>query len=121
MRSHADGETVTARPSETLADVYRKMRRHDISQLPVIEGKDTLVGVIDEWDVLNAVRISHAQFAQPVRSVMTTDLLTLAPDDSLEDLLSLFRKDKTAPVVQNGRFLGLITQTDVLNYWQRQN
>jgi cystathionine beta-synthase len=48
-------------------------------------------------------------------------LLTLAPDDSLEDLLSLFRKDKTAPVVQNGRFLGLITQTDVLNYWQRQN
>ncbi|MBR7780666.1 pyridoxal-phosphate dependent enzyme [Undibacterium luofuense] len=121
MRSHADGETITARPSESLADVYRKMRRHDISQLPVIEGKDTLVGVIDEWDVLNAVRVSHAQFAQPVRSVMTTDLLTLAPDDSLEDLLSLFRKDKTAPVVQNGRFLGLITQTDVLNYWQRQN
>ena len=120
MRPHAQGATVYARQQESLSDIYQKMRRHDISQLPVIEGDDQLVGVIDEWDVLWAVRQNKAHFQAPVQSMMSTDLITLSPADSMEDLLSLFHKDKVAPVVENGHFLGLITQTDVLNYWQRQ-
>lgn len=120
MRPHQQGATVVAREQESLADVYQKMRRYDISQLPVLDQNDGLVGVIDESDLLQAIADNQTHFLLPVAQVMSRDLLTLSPQDSLDDLLSLFRQDKVAPVLEQGRFLGLITQADVLNYWQRR-
>jgi cystathionine beta-synthase len=95
------------------------MRRHDVSQLPVIEGEAALAGLIDEWDILNAVRDNKENFKLPVRSVMSTDLVTLAPQDTLERVIGIFADNKVAPVIEQGNFLGLITQTDVINYWQQ--
>jgi cystathionine beta-synthase len=87
--------------------------------MPVIEGNAQLVGIIDEWDILLALRADKANFTQPVRQVMSKDLVTLHPHDPLENLLGIFRENKVAPVIDGDNFLGLITQTDVINYWQR--
>ncbi|MFZ4526852.1 MAG: pyridoxal-phosphate dependent enzyme [Undibacterium curvum] len=118
-RPHHKGATVFARQEDSLADAYQKMRRHDVSQLPVIEGEAALAGLIDEWDILNAVRDNKENFKLPVRSVMSTDLVTLAPQDTLERVIGIFADNKVAPVIEQGNFLGLITQTDVINYWQQ--
>jgi len=118
-RPHQRGATVFARQEDTLTDAYQKMRRHDISQMPVIEGNAQLIGIIDEWDILLALRADKANFTQPVRQVMSKDLVTLHPHDPLENLLGIFRENKVAPVIDGDNFLGLITQTDVINYWQR--
>ncbi len=118
-RPHHKGATVFARQEDSLADAYQKMRRHDVSQLPVIEGEAALAGLIDEWDILNAVRDNKENFKLPVRSVMSTDLVTLAPQDTLERVIGIFADNKVVPVIEQGNFLGLITQTDVINYWQQ--
>ncbi|MBC3933782.1 pyridoxal-phosphate dependent enzyme [Undibacterium rugosum] len=118
-RPHHKGATVFARQEDSLADAYQKMRRHDVSQLPVIEGEAALAGLIDEWDILNAVRDNKENFKLPVRSVMSTDLVTLAPQDTLERVIGIFADNKVAPVIEQGNFLGLITQTDLINYWQQ--
>ena len=50
-RSHRDGGTVIVGPDDSLLNAYGRMRRADVSQLPVLdEGK--LVGIIDESDIL---------------------------------------------------------------------
>jgi cystathionine beta-synthase len=118
-RPHHHGATIFARQEDTLADAYQKLRRHDISQLPVIEGDAQLIGIVDEWDILSAIRQDKKNFSAPVRSVMSTDLLTLHPQDSLDQVLNIFRDNKVAPLVDGEHFLGLITQADVINYWQR--
>jgi cystathionine beta-synthase len=94
------------------------MRFHDIDQVPVMEG-DHVVGLIDEWDLLRAVKDAPAHFQLPVREAMVTNLQTLNPDVPLERLLQTFDEGHVALIVEQGRFLGLITKSDVLNLWRR--
>ena len=54
MRSHRTGDTVYVGPDESLLNAYGRMRRSDVSQLPVLDnGK--LVGIVDESDILEKV------------------------------------------------------------------
>jgi cystathionine beta-synthase len=46
---------------------------------------------------------------------MTTDLETLAPDASLDELFAVLDADHVAIIVEGGKFLGLITRVDLLN------
>ena len=119
-RRHDRGATITARPDESLGDAYARMRRHDISQLPVLESGDRVLGIIDEWDILRAVNEEPAHFNLPVRSTMTTHLSTLSPADSTGALLDVFQQGKVAIVVDAGRFIGLITQADLINHWRHK-
>ena len=69
-RSHREGGTVTVGPDDTLLTAYSRMRRADISQLPVLDdGK--LVGIIDESDILASRRgpttAAGTRFDEPVR------------------------------------------------------
>ncbi|HEY9104397.1 cystathionine beta-synthase [Chitinimonas sp.] len=119
-RRHDLGATVTCRPDESLADAYARMRRHDVSQLPVVEGEAEVVGIIDEWDLLLAVHDEPENFRLPVKQAMSTELETLAPSDSTEKLLRVFNDGHVAIVVERGRFLGLITQADLINHWRQR-
>ncbi|WP_238474291.1 pyridoxal-phosphate dependent enzyme [Pseudomonas cavernicola] len=117
-RRYDEGTTVTCKPGETLAAVYARMRFHDIDQVPVMEG-DRVVGLLDEWDLLRAVKDAAEHFQLPVREAMVTHLQTLGPDVPIERLLQTFDEGHVALIVEEGRFLGLITKSDVLNLWRR--
>ena len=91
---------------------------HDVSQLPVLEG-DAIVGLLDESDLLLAAARDRAVFAAPVARVMTTALETLAPDTPLEALFPVFDAGHVALVVDERRFLGLITRMDLLQFLRR--
>ncbi len=117
-RRYEEGATVTCTPEETLERVYGRMRFHDIDQVPVMEG-DKVVGLIDEWDLLRAVKDAPTHFQLPVREAMTRKLETLDPDMPIERLLQTFDEGHVALIVEKGRFLGLITKSDVLNLWRR--
>ncbi|NQD94732.1 CBS domain-containing protein, partial [Pseudomonas sp. CrR25] len=117
-RRYDEGTTVTCKADETLAAVYGRMRFHDIDQVPVMEG-DRVVGLIDEWDLLRAVKDAPEHFQLPVREAMVSNLQTLDPDVPLERLLQTFDEGHVALIVEKGRFLGLITKSDLLNLWRR--
>jgi cystathionine beta-synthase len=119
-RRHDLGATVACRPDESLGDAYARMRRHDISQLPVIEGEDHIVGLIDEWDLLRGVHAEPANFRRPVGEAMSTQLATLHPDDGIDALLATFERGHVAIVVDDGHFVGLITRTDLINHWRQR-
>jgi cystathionine beta-synthase len=118
-RRHAEGSVVTVTPDDTLATVHRRMKLYEVSQLPVIEG-DKLVGIIDESDLLLAVRNDPEAFTEPVRRAMVTRLETIAPDSAIDDLLPIFAKDHVAVVEKDGRFIGLITRIDFINHLRRR-
>lgn len=121
-RSHREGETVVVGPDETLINAYGRMRRSDVSQLPVLEnGK--LVGIIDESDILSRVEGSYEgrweRFNAPVRSAMTEELHTLQADQTLDALLPVFDRNEVAIVFDGAEFIGLITRIDLINHLRR--
>jgi cystathionine beta-synthase len=94
---------------------YARMKLYDISQLPVVEA-DRVIGLIDEWDLLSAVQDNPGKFRQPVRSAMTRRLETVGLDTPLAALMDIFNRGFVAIVVDQGKFWGLVTRIDVLNY-----
>ncbi|AYH50304.1 cystathionine beta-synthase [Dickeya fangzhongdai] len=114
---HNEGATVSVSPADSLAIVHARMRLYDISQLPVLE-HDRVVGVIDEWDLLNNLKTNPRHFSLIARDAMTDQVNTLQKDASFDQLLTTFDRGHVAVILDGQRFLGLITRTDVLNHWR---
>ena len=118
-RRFAEGAVVTVKADDTLLTAYGRFKLHDVSQLPVLDG-ERIVGIVDESDVLLDVSRDPARFSDLVSSVMSTRLETVAPDAPIERLLAIFEHEHVPIVVADGRFVGLVTRIDVLNYLRRK-
>lgn len=118
-RPFESNDTITVGPDEPLANAYSRMKLYDVSQLPVIQGRK-IVGFIDESDLLLAVANSNESFNNPVSTAMVTELASVDVNDPVDDLMPIFHKGYIAIVKDGERFLGLITQVDLLNYLRRK-
>jgi cystathionine beta-synthase len=119
VRRYQEGSAVTVAPGDSLMHAYRRMKLFDVSQLPVMEG-DRVVGILDESDLLMHVSADPAHFKDTVATAMVTTIETIAPDAPVASLLPIFQRDHVAIVADGGRFVGLITRIDLLNYLRRQ-
>ncbi len=118
-RRYEEGAILTVGPDDPLLTAFQRMRVADISQAPVVE-QGRVVGILDESDVLLAVHGDPARFRQPVRAAMTSRLETLPHTASLDEVTRILDAGKVALIMQDGRFLGLITRTDLLNHLRRR-
>src|SRR5919108_1022940 len=110
------GEVITIGPTDSLLTAYKRMRDSDVSQLPVVDQSGRAVGIIDESDVLVKVHRDSTHFNDPVSNAMTDRLETLPPEAKITDLLGVFDRGRVAIVMDDNKFLGLITRTDLLSY-----
>jgi CBS domain-containing membrane protein len=97
-----------------------------VRHLPVVTGDRRLVGLVTQRDLLKASVASVLELSRsvehdwlkaiPVRLVMSSELLTVSPDDSLEEAVRsmISKKFGCLPVVDNGKLVGLLTETDCL-------
>lgn len=121
-RSHREGGTVFVGPDDTLLTAYGRMRRGDVSQLPVLDG-GKLVGLVDESDILAKVDGAYEgrwqRFDAPVRTAMSAELHTLQAGQTLDALLPIFDRNEVAIVFDGDEFVGLITRIDLINHLRR--
>ena len=119
LRPYAQRDTVVVSPTDTLQVAYQRMKMYDVSQLPVMDG-DAIVGIVDESDVLMHVYGKEERFKDSVASAMVTQLTLLQVTEPMESLLPVFDRGQVAIIVDGGKFLGLITRIDLLNYLRRR-
>jgi cystathionine beta-synthase len=119
IRRYAEGAVVSLAPDDTLSVAYARMRLYDVSQLPVMQGA-RIVGIVDESDLLLAVRDNPHAFGQPVAQYMTSKLQSVSRHAQIRDLLPIFDAGRVAIVADELGFHGLITRVDVLNSLRRQ-
>ena len=101
--------------SASVVEAARLMRAEDIGSLPITDG-DKLVGMITDRDITTRV---VADAADPqmtsVGDVYSRDLISVEPDEDLEDALQLMARHQVRrlPVVENGRLVGIVAQADI--------
>jgi acetoin utilization protein AcuB len=100
------------------------MEEHRINQLPVVRDGH-LVGIVTDRDLRDAYPSVLAdplrkQAPDPhgvkVQSVMTANVLTLAPTDGIVAAASLMRRERVGavPIVDGKRLVGILTRSDLL-------
>jgi CBS domain-containing protein len=113
-------ETMTANPcsidaGKPISYAAKMMRDEDVGFAPVVDG-DRLVGTLTDRDI--AVRVV-AEGLDPedtlVRDVATKNLITVEPEDDLDEALSLMARHQVRrlAVVDGGRLVGVLAQADV--------
>lgn len=109
--------------NETVGVADRLMVENHIRQLPVVDGS-ALLGIITDRDIRSFMANSlldestrNKALQTPVQEIMTTEPLTLAPDDDLRDAVELLIEEKIGgvPVVDEAEgVVGIVTYVDIL-------
>ncbi len=110
------GEVISVGPKDTLLTAFKRMRNADVSQVPVVDQHGRAIGLLDESDVLVKVHRDPSHFNDPVKKAMTSKLETLSPKATIKDLLDVFDRGRVAIVMEDDKFLGLVTRSDLLSY-----
>ncbi len=109
------GALIAADESTTVAAAIRQMKTYGISQLPVLDRKGGLHGIISESDLLDYL-VNGGSMDHTIESVHTHEVATVTSDTPLEELTSLFGRSNAAVVVDDGRVIGIVTKIDVIDF-----
>lgn len=121
-----DVKTIGA--SESCQDAVTVMSRGGLRHLPVVDRDARLAGIVTDRDLrhrlftpwvfraIGTVSVESLLKDTAVREVMSSPVVTARPDDELATAAGLMveRKVGSLPVVDDGRVVGIITETDLL-------
>jgi CBS domain-containing protein len=105
-------------PEATVFDAIRLMAEKNIGALPVLAG-GRLVGVFTERDYTRKVALMGKTSRETrVREVIAREILTVAPDDSVEDCMRLMTEKRVRhlPVVEGLHLVGIVSIGDLVNW-----
>jgi CBS domain-containing protein len=105
----------TSEPGERVQTAIARMLEDEVASVAVVEG-GRLVGIFTERDVLRLAGDGSPFGTLPLREVMTTELVTVAPDDDLVAAARLMqeRRIRHLPVILDGKVLGILGIREVL-------
>ena len=104
------------RPDTTMKEVVATMNKFDIGSIIVVQGERP-VGIITERDILRRqVEPCLAPETLTARHVMTSPLVTINEEASIEEAARLMakKKAKRLPVMNNGKLMGILSYTDIV-------
>lgn len=104
------------KPRDDLSYAAKLMIETDLRSLPVGEDKTNIFGVISDLSILD--RVIKEEFGKrKVREFMTTDVITLKPDDTVAKALATMRDHAISriPIVnEESKLEGLVTLHDLI-------
>jgi CBS domain-containing protein len=114
-------DLMTSNPCAVDADkpvayAAKMMRDEDVGLAPIVEG-ERLVGTLTDRDIaIRVVAEGRDPESTPVRDVASTDLVTVDPEQDLDEAVRLMAQHQVRriPVVEeDGRLVGVVAQADV--------
>lgn len=132
-------DPVTTTPDEKFLEFLRRVVESRQATAAVLDEQQRLLGLVGIHDVLEHIvphyvrldrklsEVMHDGYFEEhlarskdlkVSELMTTQIDTVAPDDTLIKAASILvtKKRKTLPVIENGRFVGVLTRRSLLEH-----
>lgn len=93
------------------------------SGVPVIDPGNHLVGVVTEFDVLKAILAKKDLMTLKAEDIMSGSPVTVEETDTAEHIVKQMIDHQVIriPVVREGRLIGVISRTDLLNHLVASN
>ena len=103
-------------PDPSVFDALKLMADKDVGALVVLDGGN-LVGLISErYYARKIVLLGRASPTTQVKEIMTTDVVCVDPEQSVDECMALVTEKHTRhlPVLENGELAGLISIGDLV-------
>jgi len=110
------GSVLTARRSEKVEAVVKRMRDHDVSQLPVVDEAGRVVGMIHEYDLLNFLVEGKHRLSEVVDPLVQPLQGVVGPDTPIGRLREIFNDDNVAVVKEGEKVTGILTKIDLIEF-----
>ena len=104
------------KPDQSICDVLAKLEFEDVGALVVSRSGRKILGIVSERDIVRGLRYYGAGVLElTVADLMTPNVITCEPHDSIRDAASLMRDNavRHLPVVENGRVVGIVSIRDL--------
>jgi len=113
-------------PDATIAEALELMRDKSVKRIPVVRNGQ-LAGIVTHGQLLevspspatslSVFEINYLLSKTKIETIMTKKVITVAPDTLLEEASLLMREHKIGglPVVDDGKLVGIITETDIFD------
>jgi len=109
-------KVLTIGPDETVYEAIRQMAEHGIGALLVVENGNP-VGLLSERDYSRKVILRGLRSREtPVRTIMSSPLLTISPDASVQHGLEMMTEKfiRHIPVMDRSGVLGMVSIGDLV-------
>jgi cystathionine beta-synthase len=116
IEGHKHLKLVTAHAGDLVGDVVAKMRKFDISQIPVVDDQGSFVGALNDSHLYSTLMEHPDLKTAKLNEVMQAPFPFVHPDASLEEVSKLITKDNNAVLMRT--LLGdvhIITKQDVID------
>jgi predicted transcriptional regulator len=104
------GRIISIGPNEPIKEAISKMKKFQISQLPVIEDSK-LIGLVSESTILDALLNPKST---RVRDIMQESPPIVSKTTSIQVVSNLLKHYPMVLVSEEGKLIGLITKSDLL-------
>lgn len=125
VRDHMSPDPIVVAPGDTLRKARQLIKDHGLRRFPVIED-GRLVGIVTDRDVrqadISSAVVQERRYVDyildriQVGGIMTSNPITVTPGASIREAADLILENKIGglPVVDEGRLVGIITETDLI-------
>lgn len=124
VREWMSPNPISIRPDTTLVDAHKIMTDNQIRRLPVLKG-EKLVGIVTLGDVrgaepseatsLSIWELNYLLSRLTIDKVMSRDVISIHPSTPISEAAGVMLENRIAglPVVEDGRLVGIITESDI--------
>ncbi len=108
---------VTIQMSQPVKDAIKLMVKSDVGSVVVVDGERP-IGILTERDTLRRMLDVNGLLNLPVGRVASSPLKTVAPTTNILNAFDIMVKNKfrRLPVVENGKLVGVVTETDLAQW-----
>lgn len=106
----------TIDPDLPVSELLRALAEHNVGAIVVV-GPSGVEGIVSERDVVRRLHEFGADLlSSPVSAIMTTDVFTCSPSDTVDSLTVVMteRRFRHVPVVSDGQLVGIVSIGDVV-------
>jgi acetoin utilization protein AcuB len=123
VRDRMSRNPITTKPDASVPDALKVMQGSKVRQLPVLNDKNELVGIVSLVDLfrvspspatsLSVWEVDYLLEKITVEKVMTRDVITVDEDAPVEQAGRIMSDNKISglPVVREGELVGIITES----------
>jgi len=107
---------IAAKKGEKIEQVVNTMKKHGISQMPVNAADGSGVGMIHEYDLLNALIAGRHKHGDPIDPIVAPLQGIVSSETSLSQLRDVFAQDNVAVVKEGAKVVAIVTKIDLIEY-----